>query len=766
MKIRLKRWGKRTAIFAVLAFLGFLLTDALAPLPAPKPYSRIVYARDGSMLHATLSRDDKWRMHTRIDEVPPSLLQSLIAKEDRYFWYHPGVNPLALARAAFSNVFSGARVSGASTITMQVARMLEPKPRTFWAKVQEMFRAMQLEWHYSKREILEMYLSYLPYGGNVEGVKAASHLYFGRSPQRLSLSQAIVLTVIPNRPNSLRPDQHPEALRAARDKWARRFAEEGIFDQEALADALREPVAAQRLPLPTIAPQFCLRMLASRPEERIWTSLDPRIQAQSALLLHNHVQRAQKVGVRNGALLVVDNATMEVLAYCGSADFGDKDAKGEVDAVQALRSPGSTLKPFLYASAFDRGLLTPQMKVLDVPFEAGGYMPVNYDKTCTGEVSAEYALRHSLNLPAVRLLDQMGVHSFVQSLALMGFQGIGQDRKDMGLSVVLGGCGVRLDELVPAYAAFARGGRLRHLQYDPLPKGAPRQIPLCSPESAYLVTDILAGLERPDLPQDLLDRSRLPRIAWKTGTSFGRRDAWAIGYNPRYTIGVWMGNMEGDGVQGLSGAATATPLLIELFNALSAGQDKVWFQQPEGVEKRQVCSVSGRLPGAQCPHTHTDLRIRTRSPLGTCTHMRTCYTDLSGKTRYCPACLPATGWQVASYLDHDPELLGWMQRKGLQVQLPPPHFEGCTAIFAGKGPAIVSPRADGEYLIPQGEGLVLQAAAPATTSRLYWYANDVFLGSTASDGKLAFTPPSGRVKIGCMDEQGQMARIEVEVGYF
>jgi penicillin-binding protein 1C len=766
MNTRLKRWAKRTAIVVVAGLISFLLIDLLAPLPPPKPYSRIVYARDGSMLQATLSADDKWRMRTRIAEVPSTLLAALIAKEDQYFYYHPGVNPFALGRAAFSNLFTGARVSGASTITMQVARMLEPKPRTLLAKVQEIFRALQLEWHYSKAEILEMYLSYLPYGGNVEGVMAASHLYFGRTPQRLSLSQAIVLTVIPNRPNSLRPDLHAEALRLARDKWARRFAAEGIFDQAALADALREPVAAERLQLPATAPQFSLRMLASRPGERIWTSIDPRIQARSALLLHNHVQRARRTGVHNGALLVVDNQTMEVLAYCGSADFADKAALGEVDAVQAIRSPGSTLKPFLYANAFDRGLLTPKMKVLDVPFEAGGYMPDNYDKTCTGEVSAEYALRNSLNLPAVRLLDQMGMRGFVQGLSLMGFQGIAHSRKDMGLSVVLGGCGVRLDELVHAYAAFAHGGVLRPLRFDPLPRSDLQPVNLCSPESAYLVTDILAGLERPDLPQGLLDRSKLPRIAWKTGTSFGRRDAWAIGFNPRYTIGVWMGNMDGSAVQGLSGAATATPLLVELFNALSAGQDKVWFAQPAGIEKRQVCSLSGRLPGTHCPHTYTDLRIRARSPLGTCDHMRPLYTDMAGKVRYCPACLPTHGWQLLPYRDLDPELLGWMQRKGMQVQLPPPHNPACTAVYAGSGPSIVSPRADGQYLIPQGEELVLHAAAQATTTRLYWYADDNFLGSTTSDGKLAFAPPSGKVKIGCMDDQGQMSRIEVEVGYF
>ena len=718
------------------------------------------------MLHASLSSDDKWRMHTRMEEVPAELVAALVAKEDRWFWWHPGVNPVALGRAAVSNVVAGERMSGASTITMQLARMLEPKPRTLWGKVKEMFRAVQLEWHYSKQEILEMYLSYLPYGGNVEGVKAASHLYFGRPPERLSLSQSIVLTVIPNRPNSLRPDVHPEALTLARDKWARRFAEEGVFDGADLDDALAEPVAGRRMELATVAPQFCRRVLAEHGGTQVQSTLDPQLQAKVERLLKNHVERAAKNGVGNGAVLVVDNLTMEVLAYCGSADFENKGADGEVDAIHALRSPGSTLKPFLYAEAFERGLLTPKMKVLDVPFEAAGYMPVNYDKTCTGEVSAEYALRHSLNLPSVRLLYGMGLRPFVSKLMRAGFAGIGRNQKELGLSVVLGGCGVRLDELVPAYAAFARGGQQAGLRFVREAGGDGRGGKLCSPEVAYLVTDVLAGLERPDLPQGLLERSKLPRVAWKTGTSYGRRDAWAIGYNPRYTVGVWMGNMDGRGVQGLSGAVTATPLLIEVFNAMATGVEKEWFRVPQGVERRAVCSVTGLLPSGNCPHRVNDLRIKGRSPLQVCGHVKSIYTDWEGKTRYCPACLPSSGWKQASYLDLAPELLGWMQRQGLQVPLPPPHAEQCTAVFAGAGPQIVSPRADGEYWVPDGESLVLHAAAPATSSRLYWYANDVFLGSTATDGKLAYTPADGRLRIACMDDQGQMARIAVRVRRF
>ncbi|MEM7039881.1 MAG: transglycosylase domain-containing protein, partial [Bacteroidota bacterium] len=343
---RLKRIFRLRNILATLAgmFLLFLLLDVAFPLPAEKAYSRVVLARDSTLLRAYLTPDEKWRMRTSLDEVPEELLEALVAKEDRWFWQHPGVNPIAMARAAVVNLFSGRRTSGASTITMQLARMMEPKARTWWSKIQESFRAFQLEWHYSKREILEMYLSYLPYGGNVEGVKAASYLYFDRPPEKLSLAQCALLAVIPNRPNSLRPDAHGPAARAARDKWLRRFEEEGIFSPELVETALREALPTERVAMPYAAPQFCEFVRRQSNATTLMTTLDPEIQHTAQQLLFNHVARTKSTGLTNGAVMVLDNATGEVLAYCGSADFSDKTAQGEVDAIQALRSPGSTLK--------------------------------------------------------------------------------------------------------------------------------------------------------------------------------------------------------------------------------------------------------------------------------------------------------------------------------------------------------------------------------------------------------------------------------------
>ncbi|HEX2901420.1 MAG TPA: transglycosylase domain-containing protein, partial [Bacteroidia bacterium] len=313
-RVKMRRLGRlfrlRHLILAVvMLFSAFLLMDTLFPLPPAKAYSPQVLARDGSLLRCYLSADDKWRMQTRLDEVPPELPAALIAKEDRWFHWHPGVNPLAIGRAFLGNLVTGERTSGASTITMQVARMMEPKPRTLWGKLQEAFRAFQLEWHHSKTEILEMYMSHLPYGGNVEGVAAASHLYFERPPAQLSLSQCILLTVIPNRPNSLRPDAHSPATLAARDKWLRRFSAQGVFLQSQLDDALAEAIPDRRKEFAYKAPQFCEWVQRQSHSERTSTTLDPKIQQLTQDLLGNHVRRVKASGITNGAVIVVDNRT-------------------------------------------------------------------------------------------------------------------------------------------------------------------------------------------------------------------------------------------------------------------------------------------------------------------------------------------------------------------------------------------------------------------------------------------------------------------------
>lgn len=759
-----RRWLSRI----LWGLLIFLCLDLVFPLPALKPMCRLVLARDGQLATAYLSDDDQWRMPTQIAEVSPDLVKALLQKEDKWFWWHPGVNPIAISRAAFDNLISGKRVSGASTITMQVARMLEPKARTFGGKLREMFRAFQLEWHYSKTQILELYLSYLPYGGNVEGVKAASYIYFDRSPGTISLAQAVTLAVIPNRPNSLRPDQHPEATRQARDRWLGQFVAEGAFAQGEVAAALSEPLVASRHQLQSRAPQLCRRLVNNYPQQVIRSTLDLKTQTLAEELLAAYVRRIRHKGVSNGAVLVLDNLTSTVLAYCGSADFSDVAAKGEVDGVKAIRSPGSTLKPLAYAMAMDQGLLTPDSRMLDVPSIWSGYSPDNYDEEFRGPVSMAFALRNSLNIPAVEAVQRVGFDAFLNRLIEAGFSSIKRQRKQLGLSVVLGGCGVSLEELTRLFSAFARGGissPYAYTAHDRLHQLAGTRI--CSPASAWLIADILSGIERPDLPNDMIGATGRARIAWKTGTSYGRRDAWSVGFTPRYTIGVWIGNFDGRSAPDLSGSTMAVPLLFELFNAMEAGKPRLEFPRPIQVMKREICAETGDLPSPDCASRSKGYYIRDISGRKVCDQERQLYLSVDSAMQYCTGCLPeqSDAYVRASFPIYPPRLTLWYENNGVAYRRPPPHNPACTANFDGPGPVVISPTPDFEYLIEEGAGqeILLQAASDGHVARHYWYINGKFYKSCLPGEQVFFAPKPGRQRIVCMDDHGREERIEVSV---
>jgi len=768
---RLRRWFRwqHVLVACTSLFLWFLLLNWAFPLPETKAWSQVVLGQDGSLMTAYLTPDEKWRMRTSIDEVPDELVNALIEKEDQYFWHHPGVNPFALVRAAGANVLAGKRTSGASTITMQLARMMEPKPRTMGNKLIEMFRAFQLEWRYSKTEILELYLSYLPYGGNVEGVKAASYLYFDQPPQALSLGQSTLLTVIPNRPNSLRPDRHPEAARQARNKWLTRFEEASVFPKTDISTALAEPIVPNRHAIPNPAPQFARRLAGEPGTHFLPTTLHPEVQAHSQALLLRHVKGLQNKGLTNGAVLVVDNKTMEVLAYCASADFQNKTAQGEVDAIQALRSPGSTLKPLIFAQAFDEGILHPHAMILDVPTDYSGFKPVNYDLRYRGRVRVNHALQQSLNIPAVRTLDKIGLDNFIQTLRRAGFRGISKQASGLGLSLALGGCGVRLEELVTLYAAFAHGGHLQPLRYLQSAEAGTSQQSICSPEAAWMISDILSGLERPDLPQHYAEKADLPQIAWKTGTSFGRRDAWAIGYNPRFTIGVWMGNMDGSQVIQMSGASASVPLLFDLFHEISTlpslGKDfePSWFSRPVTVVPKQYCSTTGHLVGPHCDQDLPGWAILHQTQPKRCEHTQEIFTNADRSIQFCAACAPTGGFQRECYPAYPADLLNWFEAEGMDYQKPPPHNPACQGVFSGLGPKIQSPEADGVYYLETGQELLLKAQSDQASLLHYWYMDGKYIGS-AEDGSPFFVdPPRGKITFICMDDKGRTKEQLVEI---
>ncbi|MFC5410663.1 penicillin-binding protein 1C [Larkinella bovis] len=767
-KLWKQRWVKPVLGVLVL-FLGLTLAF---PLKVRPRYSTVITAADGTVLHAFLSDDDKWRLATELAEITPVLRQTILQKEDRYFYYHPGFNPVAMARAVFRNLTTGRRTSGASTITMQVVRLLEPRERTYGSKIIELFRAIQLEIFYSKDEILQLYVNLVPYGGNIEGIKSASMLYLGKPPQLLSLAEVTTLTIIPNRPSSLRLGINNTRIVQERNRWLNRFRKTGLFPDETIVDALAEPLNAYRRALPSRAPHLALRLKKSHPDQPvIHTRLLPNRQAQTEQLVAHYVGRVRAMNIHNAAVLVVNNQTMAVEAYVGSAGFRNRYDGGQVDGVRAVRSPGSTLKPLLYALAFDQGLMTPKTVVNDVPTSFSGYEPENYDRQFYGPITVESALANSLNVPAVKTLQQLGTPKFVDLLKKAGFETIKKQSKSLGLSVILGGCGVTLEELTRLFAAFANGGEARNLSYI-LPneaEGTSRKNRLISPDAAFLITNTLTQITRPDLPNNFDNSYHLPRIAWKTGTSYGRRDAWSIGYNKRYTVGVWVGNFSGEGVPELSGANIATPLLFSIFNAIDYNSSSGWFRMPKSLSMRQVCAETGDVPGEFCEHKIVDYAIMGVSPYHRCQHRKTVWTNAIGTVSYCAHCLPETAGTDDAvqklYPNLAPELIAFYESRRIPYAKIPPHNPACTRVFARQGPQIMSPNDGSEYFINpnQPQQLQLSCQADNEVKEVYWYLNDKLYRKAAPTEGVFFSPQPGALKISCADDKGRNTNIQITV---
>ena len=761
-----KPFFKCSALLLGCGILLFVTIDFIFPFKPKVQYSTQITAGDGTVLHAFLSVDDKWRLYTNISEITPLLQKTLIHKEDRYFYYHPGINPFAMLRAAGRNIFTGRRTSGASTITMQVVRLLEPKKRTYLNKLTESFRAVQLELHYSKDEILQLYLNLVPYGGNIEGIKAASLLYFGKAPQLLSLAEITALTIVPNRPSSLRPGTKNEALKIARNEWLIRFGKEHLFEKNTIQDALDEPLIVKRLIAPKQAPQLSLRLKKDFPDQPIInTTIKIQAQKQIEEQVKNYVNRLQSMNIHNAAVLVINNETMAVEAYVGSADFDNPYDGGQVDGIRAIRSPGSTLKPILYATAFDKGIITPKSSLNDVPTNFSGYEPENFDQHFNGQVTAEFALANSLNIPAVKILKEISTSVLIDKLKKTDFQTIKKQSKDLGLSMILGGCGVTLEELTRLFAAFSNEGELKPIRYTTENPVSKKGEQLVSKEATFLLNNILTQVTRPDLPTNFDNTYHLPKIAWKTGTSYGKRDAWSIGYNRKYTIGVWVGNFSGEGVPELSGANTATPLLFSIFNSLDYNSSNSWYQMPENVSLRKICAVSGDIPSSFCDHQITDYFVMGVSTYRKCQHLRYVFTDLSSKISYCTYCLPESGTVKKTYPNLAPELIAYYESKKIPYQKLPPHNPACERVFKEGAPLIISPNDGSEYFIQTIEPQKIQLSCQTgnDVQEVFWYVNDKLVKRSAPHKAVFISPPAGKVKISCSDDKGRNSDIMILV---
>lgn len=771
-KVNIKKYWlwlrKEVRLLIILLLSTFFLSIALNiifPLPDNIDYSQIVISSDSTVVHAFLSRDDKWRMKTELNEITPLLKKAIIFKEDRYFYYHAGVNYLAILRAMFNNIMQGKRTSGASTITMQVARLLEPKQRTYWGKIVEMFRASQLETKYSKDEILQLYLNLVPYGGNLEGVKAASVLFFEKAPNHLSLAELTALSIIPNRPNSLILGKDNDYIIKERNKWLKRFKAAELFPDQDIEDALNEPLDAYRHESPKIAPQYAYRMKTTFPElPIIATHLNYKKQIKVQNLVENYIKRLYNRNIKNSAVLVIDNQTNSVVTYVGSADFYNTDDAGQVDGVVAIRSPGSTLKPFLYGMAFDKGIATPKLKVTDVPVSYSGYEPHNYDEKYHGYITIEYALINSLNVVAVKVLNQIKTNQFVNALKKLGFDQIRKDEKKLGLSVVLGGCGVNLEQLTKMYHAFANKGKFTDFNWlaSDTTKGGFQAI---SAESAYMLTEIMTRVKRPDLPLEWQNSADLPKVAWKTGTSYGRKDAWSIGYNKNYTIGVWVGNFSAEGVQEMSGAESAAPLLFEIFNTLDHCSEDEWYDVPENIEFRLICSESGMPLNHFCKNIISDAYIPSVSSNEICNHLKMTYISPDSSISYCKSCRPESGYIEAWYPNYLPEMITFYETNQVNYVKIPKHNPECERVFAENNPEITSPVHNVAYYVDKTDSteIMLSCNAANDVDKVFWYINDRFLKSCEPTQKVFFKPDEGKLKISCTDDKGRNSNAYINV---
>jgi len=808
--LRKRRWLLRGVLALGLApVLGiglFLVGDQLFPFPwaaLERPAAGVITDRHGVALRYVLPADDTWRFPVQRDELPDELVRAVVAAEDQHFYRHPGVDPLAVVRAAWSNLRAGAVVSGASTIPMQIARMADPAPRTLDSKLRESFRALQLDLHRSKAELLDTCLNLAPYGSNIEGVGAAARFYFDKHPAQLSLGEIALLVVLPRSPVAFDPTLHPEAARRARAALLDRLERQGVFPRQAIEAARHDPIPTRRRPVPWHAPHFAdLILRAGAPGGTIsspeTTTLDLGMQRTVERLVRGRIGALRAEGLGNAAAVVIQIDGRAVRALVGSADYSETLYDGQVDGALARRSPGSTLKPFLYAEALDRGLILPDSYLLDIPTDFAGYVAQNYDGRYRGRVTAREALIHSLNAPAVRLLSRVGLQPFHRLLVRGGLETLDRPAGSYGLPLVLGAGEVRLLDLTNLYATLAAGGvhhpvrllappeeaaddepaprRLEDasLRYGVLGAGEDEDDRLVSPEAAWTVTEILRNVERPDLPEAWDLTRGAPEVAWKTGTSYGHRDAWAVGFSRHYAIGVWVGSFDGTPHKGISGSEHAAPLLFGIFRALEPGG--VAPVQPFGLQLDtiELCTVSHQLPGPFCPETRRYPYLPGRSRLATCPIHRRVPIDPETGGLFTADCGPRPfTWKRVQVFPA--ELVAW-QRATHRVRsassgVPPvsPRCPGgargpdsVTRLGSpgGEPPRIVSPDAATPYRLRRdaplsSQRIALVARTGPDAHHLYWYQDGLLVGSAAVGESLFLTPSRGRHRLAVTDDQGR-----------
>lgn len=776
--------SSRRTQYVLIPLAGLILWFWMC-LPDPlfeDPTCTILEDRQGELLSARIASDGQWRFPYNAD-VPQKFEQAILQFEDRYFFQHPGVNPGSIFRALKENVKAGRIVSGGSTLTMQLMRLSRKgKPRNLYQKIVEMILAVRAEIRYSKEEILAMYATHAPFGGNVVGLYAASWRYYQRDPEDLSWAETASLAVLPNAPALIYPGKNKSQFKQKRDDLLKALYEGGAMDRTTYELAIDEPLPGTPHALPQLAPHLVNHALEDGLKgQRLRTTIDHRLQKRVEQIVRKHHQSLRFNEIHNAAALILDTETGDVLAYLGNTKDPKNRHENRVDIITSPRSSGSILKPLLFAAMLSEGELLPNTLVADVPTQISGYSPKNFDETYDGAVPASAALYRSLNIPAVRMLQDYGLQKFYGKLKKLSISTLHRPANYYGLSLILGGSEVTLWDITGVYASMAR--TLNHFsgyqgQYDPDDYHQPEYLVTTneskeqirtatshfSAASLWFTFDVLTQLNRPRQERGWKMMGSSRRIAWKTGTSFGFRDGWSVGVTPRYTIGVWVGNADGEGRPGLTGLNTAAPLLFDIFKELPGRE---WFEPPyEEMVKAEICPQSGYLAGPHCSRSDTAFipqkGLRTQS----CPYHQTVHLDEEEQYQVTAACAEVHEMRHTSWFVLPPVMEWYYKRHHADYKSLPPFAPGCGT--ETQTMEMIHPKSGTKLFVPvELDGnpgkVVFRAAHRNDDAVIYWHLDRAFVGKTTEIHQMAIHPQPGDHTLHLVDQNGHSISTEFTI---
>lgn len=744
----------------ILCILAFLVTGYIFCLPRHLfhvPYSTVVTDRNEELLGARIASDGQWRFPPR-NTTPEKIKECLITFEDKHFYHHWGVNPFAIGRAFYQNVKNKRIVSGGSTLTMQTIRLARNESRTFREKLIEMIWATRLEFRASKEEILSMYISHAPFGGNVVGLDAAAWRYFGHSADDLSWAESAMLAVLPNAPAMIHLSKGRKTLLDKRNRLLKQLLEKKTIDSSTYELAISEPLPDEPHPLPQIAPYLVSRFYQERNGEYSRSTINKGIQTQIEDLAERWSNEFRRSDIRNLAILVIDIPSNQVVAYCGNVHFDQKQGGNKVDVIQAPRSTGSILKPFLYYAMLQEGSLLPDMLLPDVPVNINGFTPQNFSMQFEGAVPASEALARSLNIPAVTMLQRYGVPKFHSFLQQIGLKTINRSSSHYGLSLILGGAEATLWDVTNAYAMMGRSLLQLPQRSCSLLIPTSRITESTDPFQPGAVWQTFDALKEVNRPEEI-DWKSIPSmqtIAWKTGTSYGFRDAWAVGVTPRYAVGVWVGNATGEGKPGLVGAQTAGPVLFDIFNLLPSSS---WFTRPAGIfVEAEICRKSGHLKGRFCDETDTLLVLSAGLQTEACPYHHLVTLSADESQRIYENCANTEPTLRKSWFTLPPVWEWYYKQHHPEYKPLPPFKAGCGEDTFQPMQFIYPPMNARIKLPKQLDGskgfLTVELAHNNPNATVFWHLNETYQAQTQDFHKISLQPAAGKHSLTAVDGEG------------